>query len=57
MCKWKGNWKYAEESKKGLILEVVLDYPQELHEGHNDYQFAAEKKMFLKACYPVIVKE
>ena len=35
--------KYIEERKKGLVLEVDLDYPQELHESHNDYPLAAEK--------------
>ena len=35
--------KYHEESKKGLILEVDLEYPEELHDLHNDYPLAAEK--------------
>ena len=26
--------KYADESKKGSILEVDLEYPQELHNLH-----------------------
>ena len=30
--------KYEEDSKKGVILEVVLEYPQELHDLHNDYE-------------------
>ena len=35
--------KYQEDSNKGLILEVNLEYPKELHDLHNDYPIAAEK--------------
>ena len=35
--------KYDEKSKKGLILEVDLEYPKELHNIHNDYPLASEK--------------
>ena len=35
--------KYKEDSKKGVILEVDLEYPQELHDLHNDYPLASEK--------------
>ena len=35
--------KYTEDSNKGLILEVDLAYPEELHDLHNDYPCAAEK--------------
>ena len=35
--------KYNENSKKGLILEVDLEYPKELHDLHNDYPLAPEK--------------
>ena len=35
--------KYKADSKKGLILEVDLEYPQELHDIHNDYPVAPEK--------------
>ena len=35
--------KYTEDSKKGLILEADLEYPEELHDIHNDYPFAVEK--------------
>ena len=35
--------KYSEEHDEGLLLEVDLDYPQELHDLHNDYPLAPEK--------------
>ena len=35
--------KYEVDSKKGPILEVNLEYPQELHDLHNDYPVAPEK--------------
>ena len=34
---------YKEDSKKGLILEVDLEYPKQLHDLHNDYPLAAER--------------
>ena len=34
---------YDENSAKGLILEVDLEYPLELHQLHNDYPLAPEK--------------
>ena len=35
--------KYKEDSKKGLTLEVDLEYPKELHDLHNDYPLGPEK--------------
>ena len=35
--------KYTDDSKKGLILEVDLEYPKELHDLHNDYPLAPAK--------------
>ena len=35
--------KYKEDSKKGLILEVDLEYLTKLHDLHNDYPLAPEK--------------
>ena len=34
---------YTDDSKKGLILEVDLEYPTELHDLHNDYPLGPEK--------------
>ena len=34
---------YKEDSKKGLILEVDLECPRELHDLHNDYPLGPEK--------------
>ena len=36
---------YDENSAKGLILEVDLEYPPELHQLHNDYPLAPEKML------------
>ena len=35
--------EYNENSEKGLILEVDLEYPKELHDLHNDYPVGPEK--------------
>ena len=35
--------KHELDSKEGLILEVDLEYPKELHDLHNDYPIAPEK--------------
>ena len=35
--------KYKEDSNDGLILEVDLEYPKDLHALHNDYPLAPEK--------------
>ena len=35
--------EYKNDSKKGLILEVDLEYPKELHDLHNDYPLGPEK--------------
>lgn len=34
-----------ESSKKGCILEVDLKYPEELHDFHNTYPLAPEKRV------------
>ena len=35
--------KYENNCKKGIMLEVDLEYPKELHDLHNDYPLAPEK--------------
>ena len=40
--------KKKENAKNGWVLEVDLEYPQELHEEHNSYPLAPEKKVVEK---------
>ena len=35
--------KYEEDSTRGIILEVDLEYPKKLHDLHNDYPLGPEK--------------
>ena len=42
------NKTISSDNKKGNILEVDLEYPEELHELHNDYPLAAEKRKVTK---------
>ena len=53
---------YDENSAKGLILEVDLEYPPELHRLHNDYPLAPEKmvvreEMLSDYCRRIQVRE
>ena len=34
---------YTNDTRKGVILEVDLEYPEEIHDLHNDYPLAPEK--------------
>ena len=43
--------KYKADGKNGLILEVDLEYPQELHDMHNHYPIAPEKVKVSTICY------
>ena len=43
--------KYKAGGKKGLILEVDLEYPRELHDLRNDYPVAPKKAKVSKICY------
>ena len=51
----------SEKSQIGYFLEVDLEYPDELHELHNDYPLAPEKlavssDMLLKYCKKIVDK-
>ena len=46
-----------EKSEIGYFLEVDLEYPDELHELHNDYPSAPENLLFLVICCQNIVKK
>ena len=34
----------SEDAETGYILEVDLEYPAEIHDQHNDYPMAPEKR-------------
>ena len=53
--------QYNEDSNKGLLIEVNLEYPKELHDLHNDYPLAAERvcvnnNMLSKYCKRIAAK-
>ena len=53
--------KYKTDGKKELILEVDLEYPQELHDLRNDYPVAPEeakvsKNMLSRYCKNIAEK-
>ena len=47
--KWLENpeefdiWNVINDSEVGHILEVDIEYPEELHDLHNDYPYCAEQ--------------
>ena len=53
--------QYNEDSNKGLLIEVDLEYPKELHDLHNDYPLAGERvrvnnNMLSKYCKRIATK-
>ena len=53
--------QYNEDSNKGLLIEVDLEYSKELHDLHNDYPVAAErvcvnKDMLSEYCKTIATK-
>ena len=45
---------YSNDCPIGCSLEVVLDYPDELHDLHNVYPLASQKIELKKKCCPTI---
>ena len=48
--------KYKADGKKGLILEVDLEYPRELHDMHNDYPVCLKRLRYQTICSQVTAK-
>ena len=44
---------YDEDSDKGYILEVDVEYPEDLHNLHNDLPFMPERMIINKCNKPV----
>ena len=58
--KWKTkyakiSWRlyYDQDSDKGYILEVDVEYPKELHDLHSDLPFLSERMKISKSNKPV----
>ena len=39
--------RITKDSSTGYILEVDLEYPKSLHNEHNDYSLAPEKRLII----------
>ena len=57
---WKFKWidpkrfdinKYTNNSSKGCLLKLDLEFPKELQELRNDYPFNPDKIEMKKTCY------
>lgn len=52
--------KYPNDSEKGLIMEVNLEYPEKYYNVHNDYSLAPEKleiNINILSCYCKSIQE
>ena len=47
------KWFYDEDSHKGYIFEVNIEYPKSLHNLHSDLPFLA-RKMKIKNCNKLV---
>ena len=47
--------RIKNNSSTGYVLEVDLEYPQELHNIRNDYPLAPEKLTYQRNGYLIIV--
>ena len=48
---------FSEISSIGYILEVGFEYPDKLHELHNDYPLAPKSLQILMICCQIVVKK
>ena len=47
-----GDLEKEETAENGWILAVDLEYPEKLHEDHNGFPLAPERKLVKKECMP-----